>query len=56
MKKESLNKAINSIMETIDKLDIPIEEKVELIINISKFLAPDEYRENIKTLSLRRKK
>lgn len=56
MNKDSLNKAIIPIMKVIEKLDIPEEDKLELIINLNSFLAPENYRENIKTLSLRRKK
>lgn len=56
MRDESLEKIRNSIFNLIQNSNIPIEDKIELMINIRNFLAPKDYRENIRILSLRRKK
>lgn len=56
MKDETLTKVINSMITMLEELDIPATDKIELMINIRNFLAPKEYRENIKTLNKRRKK
>ena len=55
MKDETLTKVINSMIDMLEKLDIPATDKIELMINLRNFLAPKDYRENIRTLSLRRK-
>jgi hypothetical protein len=52
MEKESLNKSIDAIIDSLDKLDIPIEDKVELMINLTKILDHKTYRENINILRL----
>lgn len=51
MKDESLNKALDSIFETLDKLDIDTTDKVELLINLKHFLDPLKYRGNTFLLS-----
>jgi hypothetical protein len=48
MQKETLTAVKNLIISELDKANIDIADKVELMINIPKFL--DEYDENIKVL------
>lgn len=50
MKKESLEEALDVIIDSIDKSDIDIVDKVELMINLKEFLNKISYEENIKTL------
>lgn len=50
MKQESLEKAIELIIEALEKGDIEICDKTELILNESKFLDKDKYEKNIKVL------
>lgn len=50
MKQESLEKAIELIIEALEKGDIEIVDKTELILNESKFLDKDKYEKNIKVL------
>jgi hypothetical protein len=54
MKEESLNEIRNSIIDLIHNSNIPIEDKLELMINIRNFLAPKKYRENIRILRRKR--
>lgn len=54
MKEESLNKALNEIIDIINELDIPIEDKVELMLNITHFLDKKKYKSNIDTLNRHR--
>ena len=35
-------------MDVLSRLEIPIEDKVELMINLRTFLDPERYEENIK--------
>ena len=51
MQKESLDLAINTIIESIEKLDINMYDKVELMINLRNFLDERLYDENIKVLN-----
>ena len=51
MQKESLDLAINTIIESIEKLDINIYDKLELMLNIRNFLDERLYDENIKVLN-----
>ena len=51
MQKESLELAINTIIESIEKLDINIYDKLELMLNIRNFLDERLYDENIKVLN-----
>ena len=51
MQKESLELAINTIIESIEKLDINMYDKVELMINLRNFLDERLYDENIKVLN-----
>lgn len=50
MKQESLEKAIELIIEALEKGDIEIIDKTELMLNESKFLDKDKYEKNIKVL------
>ena len=52
MNKESLEIVQGQIAELLNNCDIPIHEKVELLINLVHFLDPNKYEENIKTLQL----
>lgn len=51
MNKESLKIVQEQIADLLNNIDIPIHEKVELLINLSHFLNPEKYEENIKILS-----
>lgn len=51
MKKDSLIKAILIIFDAIDKSDITLQDKLELMINLRCFLNVDKYENNIKILS-----
>ena len=51
MKKESLEEAILMIINRLDKSDINIQDKLELMINLRCFLNVDKYENNIKILS-----
>ena len=53
MNKESLEKIREKAIEVIDKEDIPITDKVELLLNIYHFLDPEKYNQNIKALSIK---
>ena len=50
MNKESLKKVSDRVHLLVDDPDIPIEDKVELLINVLHFLNPEEYEDNIKVL------
>lgn len=50
MNKESLKKVSDRVHLLVDDLDVPIEDKVELLINVLHFLNPEEYEDNIKVL------
>lgn len=50
MNKESLKKVSDRVHLLVDDPDVPIEDKVELLINILHFLNPEEYEDNIKVL------
>ena len=51
MKDDSLIKAILIIVDSLDKSDIPLQDKWELMINLRCFLNVDKYENNIKILS-----
>ena len=51
MQKESLKKTQDKIAKVMNKVDIPITDKIELLINIMHFLDVEKYEENIKILS-----
>ena len=50
MNDDELNKALDLIIDLLNKSDLSITSKTELMINISKFLQPKNYKENIKVL------
>lgn len=50
MNDDELNKALDLIIDLLNKSDLSITSKTELMINISKFLQPKYYKENIKVL------
>jgi hypothetical protein len=50
LNKESLKKVSDRVHLLVDDPDVPIEDKVELLINILHFLNPEEYEGNIKVL------
>jgi hypothetical protein len=50
MKQSSLEKAVDIIIEALDKSDIDKIDKTELMINIPYFLDAKRYRENVKVL------
>lgn len=52
MNKESLEIVQGQIADLLNNIDIPIHEKIELLINLVHFLDPNKYEENIKTLQL----
>ena len=51
MKKESLYLARKIIIERISTVDMPLDDRIELMINLCHFLDDKEYEENIKILS-----
>ena len=51
MEGKSLEQALDAIIKSIDKLDIPITDKVELMTNLKHFLNAEVYRDNIDTLA-----
>lgn len=50
MTKESLIKARDLILAVLDTADIEVIDKLELMLNTSKFLTPEEYEQNIMIL------
>ena len=48
--KESLKKAKDIIISSLENSNINQMDKVELMLNISNFLNEEEYKNNIKTL------
>lgn len=50
MEKESLEIVQEKIVNVLNELDIPIYDKVELLINLVNFLDIEQYEENIKIL------
>ena len=54
MEKESLEKAIDIILKALEESSINEVDKVELMINLNKFL--ENYDKEIKTLQRRNKK
>lgn len=51
MEGKSLEQTLDAIIKSIDKLDIPITDKVELMTNLKHFLDPEVYRSNIELLA-----
>lgn len=56
MQKETLEEAISRFIEVVSKMDKPLVEKIELMINVKSFLDPKKYENNIKVLSKENKK
>lgn len=52
MNKESLIKARDLIIETLDKSEITQRDKVELMLNLMILLDEENYEEDIQTLQL----
>jgi hypothetical protein len=51
VKKESLEKALNIIVNAIAETEIEITDRIELMLNLREFLKPTKYEENIKVLN-----
>lgn len=56
MQKESLEEALKQCINAIESSNIPIIDKVELLINIKHFLESEKYESNIKVLQLNDKR
>ena len=54
MNKESLEIIQQRIHLMVDDPQIPIYDKVEVMINVLHFLSPENYEENVKTLEKKR--
>lgn len=54
MNKESLEIMQQRIHLMVDDPQIPIYDKVEVMINVLHFLSPENYEENIKVLEKKR--
>lgn len=54
MKKESLEEAILDIINMLDKKEMDLLEKIELMNNLRLFLNPYKYEENVRILEKRR--
>lgn len=53
---ESLIIVSSKCIDTIDKLNIPLTDKVELMINLKHFLDTKKYENNIKVLKIEQSK
>ncbi len=51
MKKDSLEEAVTICVNAICSSNIDMEDKIELMLNIDKFLSPDLYDSNIEVLN-----
>lgn len=51
MEKESLEKVQEKIVDILNNVDIPVIDKIELLINLIHFLDSEKYEENIKVLA-----
>lgn len=54
MKSESLDKALDAFLQTLDRLDIDRIDKVELMLNLKSFLSIMSYEHNIEVLEKER--
>lgn len=54
MKKESLEETILDIINMLDKKEMDLLEKIELMNNLRLFLNPYKYEENVRILEKRR--
>lgn len=50
MKRESLEKVREKVLDVVSNTEITTEDKVELLLNLFYFLDPEKYEENIKIL------
>lgn len=55
MDASSLEKAMKIIADALQDADIDEVDKVELMINLNKFLNPEEYQNNIAILKIMKK-
>lgn len=56
MDKDSLEKVQDKVADILNNIDIPIHDKVELLINLVHFLDPNQYDNNIKVLMIEKEK
>ena len=56
MNDDSLEKAMQEIIKTLEETDINQIDKIELMINITRLLSKENYKEDIKTLKLNDKR
>lgn len=56
MDKDSLEKVQDKVADILNNIDIPIHDKVELLINLIHFLDPNQYDNNIKVLMKEKEK
>ena len=56
MNDDSLEKAMKAIIKTLEETDINQIDKIELMINITRLLSKENYKEDIKTLKLKDKR
>lgn len=54
MQNKTLTDGLNIIIQALGKSELPIDDKIELMINISKFF--EDYKKNIKILRKELKK
>lgn len=55
MERESLIKVQEEIADMLNNVDIPIHDKVELLINLLHFLDYEKYDKNIKVLQKKKR-
>ena len=55
MEQESLYRVRKKIIEMLSYMDsLPLQDRVELMINLLHFLDDNEYQDNVKTLQLKK--
>lgn len=55
MEQESLYRVRKKIIEMLSHMDsLPLQDRVELMINLLHFLDDNEYEDNVKTLQLKK--
>ena len=55
MEQESLYRVRKKIIEILSHMDsLPLQDRVELMINLLHFLDDNEYEDNVKTLQLKK--
>lgn len=50
MKDESLKLVLTKIIQLLDKMDIPREDKIELMFNFMEFLNTRRYEDNVRRM------